>query len=961
MRGKLMRLFQIISLAAAFMASGVYGDTHDQPDINDAPTDGGISIGSSGRPLIPHTYMVQVDNSVGNVKAYLNDKFRALNVDVDKIAYRVDVDSDLFKGASFTLPPSEANDQIVQSIGAIKSFRVGTVARPAVEETSVTKSFNISDYSDEKLHSLTGVNEARKALNLSGKGIKVAIIDTGVDYMHPALGGGFGPGFKVAYGYDFVGHGFEDSHPMPMEDSDPMEECVASSHGTHVAGIVGAFAYNMPAAFEPPVEFSGVAPNVTLGAYRVFTCKGASSEDVIVKAIFKAHADGSHIINMSLGVGAVYNDDAAAYAVELVSKSGTIVVSAIGNAQQRGLMLASSPGISAGGFGVASFDNPIFLKPTLYANDVPFIYVLGFRNIAINFDSPYDLIANDINAIDHGEQNDGLSTPNPLVNATGKALLIRYTNGRKSAERCDYAASVGAVACILYSDEPTIANYVFGSKLIPSLVTTKEAGAAIVAQLKAGKKVSLVITRKETVVGLPYEGNISDFSSMGLDLDLFIKPDFGAIGRVLSTISQSSTIDTGRKPYNVLSGTSMSSPYAAGMIALLLEAKGVGKIDFKSAQTLLMNTAEPRKIFNSSVVDSVTRQGAGLANIFKAITAKTLVEPPALHLNDTKNTQQHYTITIKNQNSVPITYTVESLGAAMVTGFIPGDDFPQFIDKTSFTPDHATVKFARNNDRVDSLTISIPAGESKQVNVHFTPPAKAVAGLFPIFSGYIQLSTIEGASKKVVASVPYAGMVGSWKDAQVWSRNSPFFTELFLKNYFPTAGSNNTASTGFYADLTFDPLKISEPFSVVNATQGGMVLPVASTSSRYAKVELIFAGDAAQKAKLPPSIRHKSPLGFLSGRQFDWFFTDFVTNPAPIIFREVVRNSPIPYATGVVPSHWLWNGKVTSNTSSSDGAVAVPEGLYRVKISGLRHFGRVGASGDSDYDVVTSPVFKLVY
>ncbi|KAJ3107288.1 hypothetical protein HDU97_004427 [Phlyctochytrium planicorne] len=945
-----MRVSTIIYLAAAFVASAVHGQgQHDPPGEGEAPIDSGASIGTSGRPMIPNTYMVEVDKSIHNVKAYLNERFRALKVDVNKIEYRVDVDSNLFKGASFTLPPSDDNDQIVQSIGAVKSFKVGLVARPSIETTPIMESFDVSAYSDEKIHTITGVNDARKILKLSGKGVKVAIIDTGIDYMHPALGGGFGPGFKVSYGWDFVGDAYSLKNQTAVEDPDPIDNCSYPAHGTHVAGIVGAFAYNMPAEFHPPVEFSGVAPNVTLGAYRVFGCEADyTSEDILVKAVYKAHADGSHIINMSLGGGPQYSDDALGHAVEKVSKDGKVLVfSSIGNGQA----------------GIASFDSPTagYTRPTLLANDMPFTYITSFFNNSFEFDTPYDLIANDLTAIDRDEKDDGGQPVNPPINATGKALLIRLSDKKSSeGERCQYAASIGAVACIFYADPARSPFYPFvGTKVMPSLLTTAEAGSAIVAQLKAGKKVSLVVTTNQTMVDQATGGTISDFSSPGLDADLFIKPQFGALGgNVLSTINRYAA-GTGFK-YQVKSGTSMSSPYAAGVMALLLEAKGgVGKLDFKSAQTLLMNTAEPKKIYKSELVDSVTRQGAGLVNIYKAITTKTLVEPPALHLNDTKFTQQHYTITITNQNTIPVAYTLETLGAAMATGFIAGDDSLQSIQKTSFTHDYATVKFAKNNDRVDSLSFTIPAGESKQVNVHFAPPANAVAGLFPIFSGFLQLSTVEGATKQVVASVPYAGMVGSWRDAPVWCRISQAYTDRFLRR-FPIA-ENTTASTGFFADLHFDPLSSSQTYSVVNATSGGIVLPIASTTSRYAKVELLFAGDATQKEKLHPSIRHKTPLGFLWGRKYDRDIDALETESKPMILRSVARNNPFPVQGVVPPAYWQWNGKVTPNTST-EGAVTVPEGLYRVKISGLRHFARVGATGgDTNFDVVTSPVFKLVY
>ena len=85
--------------------------------------------------------------------------------------------------------------------------------------------------------------------NINGSGQSIAIIDTGVDYKHPALGGGFGPGYKVVAGYDFVD-----------DDPDPMDQ---DGHGTGIAGIIGAndFVYNGN-------HYRGLAPKANIIALR---------------------------------------------------------------------------------------------------------------------------------------------------------------------------------------------------------------------------------------------------------------------------------------------------------------------------------------------------------------------------------------------------------------------------------------------------------------------------------------------------------------------------------------------------------------------------------------------------------------------------------------------------------------------------------------------------------------------
>jgi minor extracellular serine protease Vpr len=113
---------------------------------------------------------------------------------------------------------------------------------------------------------MTGADVAQSELGYTGAGIRVAVMDTGVDYHHPDLGGCFGPGCRVVAGWDFVGDAFNaDStspayNPNPVPDPDP-DDC--NGHGTHVAGIIGANG-----------EVKGVAPAVTFGAYKVFGCAG---------------------------------------------------------------------------------------------------------------------------------------------------------------------------------------------------------------------------------------------------------------------------------------------------------------------------------------------------------------------------------------------------------------------------------------------------------------------------------------------------------------------------------------------------------------------------------------------------------------------------------------------------------------------------------------------------------------
>lgn len=98
------------------------------------------------------------------------------------------------------------------------------------------------------------------------------------DCRHPALGGGFGRGYKIQFGYDLVGDGYYgDNTPVP--DSDP-QDC--DGHGTHVSGTVGS----------DGSVFISVAPNATLGMFRVFGCYGDTTSDVLIAAYGAAFQAG---------------------------------------------------------------------------------------------------------------------------------------------------------------------------------------------------------------------------------------------------------------------------------------------------------------------------------------------------------------------------------------------------------------------------------------------------------------------------------------------------------------------------------------------------------------------------------------------------------------------------------------------------------------------------------------------
>ncbi|MEI7907310.1 MAG: S8 family serine peptidase, partial [Bacteroidota bacterium] len=141
----------------------------------------------------------------------------------------------------------------------------------------------------------------------TGKQVRIGIIDTGIDYNHEAFGKGFGSGFAVTGGYDFV-----NNDPDPMDDN---------GHGTHVAGIIGGNS----------ATITGAAKDAILFAYKVLDQSGSGSSSSVIAAIEQAMRDSIQVLNLSLGTPSGSADDPLTSAVNRAVQSGMIVVVAAGN------------------------------------------------------------------------------------------------------------------------------------------------------------------------------------------------------------------------------------------------------------------------------------------------------------------------------------------------------------------------------------------------------------------------------------------------------------------------------------------------------------------------------------------------------------------------------------------------------------------------------------------------------
>ncbi|KAJ0332437.1 hypothetical protein COL5a_002153 [Colletotrichum fioriniae] len=226
----------------------------------------------------------------------------------------VSFNSQLFHGASFDL--KNDTSETVADIQALpeveKIWSAALFSLPITTEAVVQ-----TEFPTWNPHNDTNVALAH-ANGHFGEGVVVAIVDSGVDYNHPALGGGFGSGFKVESGYDFVGDNYEPGD-VYLPDEDPID---CNGHGTHVAGIIASSNEFVP----------GVAPSARLRAYKVFGCGGSTYEDVIVAGFLRAHEEGADIVSASLGSNRGFVDTPLAVVATAIQAAGTFVSIAAGNA-----------------------------------------------------------------------------------------------------------------------------------------------------------------------------------------------------------------------------------------------------------------------------------------------------------------------------------------------------------------------------------------------------------------------------------------------------------------------------------------------------------------------------------------------------------------------------------------------------------------------------------------------------
>lgn len=610
--------------------------------------------------------------------------------------------------------PAEVFDKIKGLPNVTMSEKSAAFARPAPMAAENLKGIVGNNTSVKFIGS-----EAAYQQNIRGEGMKVGIIDTGIDYTHkmfygegtsqaylaidPAKPNAAFPNKKVVGGIDLVGTDYNTASPdykkrVPIPDANPLDE---AGHGTHVAGTVAGIGDGVN-------TYDGVAPAADLYAIKVFGAKGSTSDEVVIAALEYAvnpsgdmkFEDQLDVVNLSLGSGygsahIMYN-----HAIKNLVRGGTIVVASGGNSGDKSFIVGA-PGVSDDAISVASsidnmnqnvqFPTAQFSAGATTVN-AEAIEAATTKKLADIAELKGELIFLGLGDVDF---------TSPLKEQIKGKIAFMDRGKVAFTDKLRRAFDAGAIAVV-------VANNAEEAPFIMGGDGAFNAPAVMISLKDANTLKELLKTQAVTVDLKPAAliekpwliDTISDFSSRGpRSEDGMIKPEIAAPGTNIISAEIGGGVHGITK-----SGTSMAGPHIAGVMALLKQKhKTLNPYELKS---VLLGHGKVIADANKKTY-TVSRQGAGRVQVADSLNAKLVTLPSTLSFGITDIEKQKtlvQEVTLKNISAETLTLNAVWSGSAALKVSAPSVTLLAGESKTVLvTAKVAASLMAQANDELDGF------------------------------------------------------------------------------------------------------------------------------------------------------------------------------------------------------------------------------------------------------------------
>lgn len=585
------------------------------------------------------------------------------------------------------------------------------------------------------------------AWNIAGQGIKIGLIDTGIDPTHPSF---IATNMTAPTGFPKWSTNVSGNQALTSG-----KIIVARSYGQWTAqdvdghgSAVASVAAGVPLSSTtgPGITLSGVAPAAWIGIYDVDSQHvGSYSDSDILSALDDCAADGMDVVSMSFGApdyGGSLDPENLLYqeVFATLRANGVVLVASAGNDGPEVYTMAApgvDPGVIAAG---AQQSSTIYSSASITATD-------GTSISSVSVGENNSVVAAPVTAqLVSATQWDstGLMCTTPTAGiASGKLILIQRGTCN-FVDKLQNAVTAGASGAIIYNsaaggdtlismDLSTLTSYTAAANM-PTLFIGYSDGAALLAKTSG----SFTVTANFGMsTGDTHQ--LADFSSRGPIADLAIKPELVAAGEsVITAWCTNTTLDYNYNycdafGFQLMDGTSFSAPLTAGAVALVMSARpGLTGDDYRS---LIVNGAS-QMLDDSGNTMGVQTAGAGSLNALKAVRSTVTASPATLSFGSAgSSVATSQQLTLKNVGTATTTYnlTFEGVTTPTTTG--------SAVTLTS----GATVYFplasaalsdylgASNQAPVLSASaVTLTAGESATVTVQ-APPVRATVGTYQGF------------------------------------------------------------------------------------------------------------------------------------------------------------------------------------------------------------------------------------